>query len=160
VTILNLPVSISSPTNIFAIPDTTIDVGIEIFWLPVMLANSCKQTQYRLTLRNLAEDWSELLDSNYMIKGFKFVIGTPSIQIGTGIQISSLQHDEESKQKKKKNSRPNCCYPSTSIGNEINTYNMHGYLSMFHIRHREPSNFPWIGTKNNIFALAASTYLT
>jgi hypothetical protein len=30
-TILNLPVSISSPTNIFAIPDTTIDVGIEIF---------------------------------------------------------------------------------------------------------------------------------
>jgi hypothetical protein len=77
-----------------------------------------------------------------MIKGFKFVIGTPSIQIGTGIQISSLQHDEESKQKKKKNSRPNCCYPSTSIGNEINTYNMHGYLSMFHIRHREPSNFP------------------
>ena len=29
--IMNLPVSISSPTNIFAIPDTTIDVGIEIF---------------------------------------------------------------------------------------------------------------------------------
>jgi len=29
--IMNLPVSISSPTNNFAIPDTTIDVGIEIF---------------------------------------------------------------------------------------------------------------------------------
>uniref|UniRef100_A0A0A9GBJ4 Uncharacterized protein n=1 Tax=Arundo donax TaxID=35708 RepID=A0A0A9GBJ4_ARUDO len=26
-----LAVSISSPTNIFAIPDTTIDVGMEIF---------------------------------------------------------------------------------------------------------------------------------
>jgi hypothetical protein len=28
---LHLPVSITSPTNIFAIPDTTIVVGIDIF---------------------------------------------------------------------------------------------------------------------------------
>lgn len=38
---LSLPVSTTSPTNILAIPDTTIVIGTEIFWVPVMLANSC-----------------------------------------------------------------------------------------------------------------------
>lgn len=36
-----VPVSISSPTNIFAIPDTTIVIGIDIFALPVMLVSNC-----------------------------------------------------------------------------------------------------------------------
>ena len=35
------PVSTSSPTNIFAIPQTTIVIGKEIFWDPVMLTNNC-----------------------------------------------------------------------------------------------------------------------
>ena len=35
-----IPVSTSSPTNIFAIPDTTIVIGTEIFCVPEMLANS------------------------------------------------------------------------------------------------------------------------
>lgn len=37
----SLPVSTTSPTNIFAIPDTTIVIGTEIFWVPVMPTNSC-----------------------------------------------------------------------------------------------------------------------
>ena len=36
-----IPVSTTSPTNIFAIPDTTIVIGTEIFCVPVMLANNC-----------------------------------------------------------------------------------------------------------------------
>jgi len=38
---LALPVSTTSPTNIFAMPDTTIVIGTEIFWVPVILANNC-----------------------------------------------------------------------------------------------------------------------
>jgi len=37
---LALPVSTTSPTNIFAMPDTTIVIGTEIFWVPVILANN------------------------------------------------------------------------------------------------------------------------
>lgn len=36
----NIPVSTISPTNIFAIPDTTIVIGTDILALPVMLVNS------------------------------------------------------------------------------------------------------------------------
>lgn len=42
----NIPVSTSSPTNIFAIPDTTIVIGIEIFGVPLMLPNNCMQIMY------------------------------------------------------------------------------------------------------------------
>lgn len=40
-----VPVSTSSPTNIFAIPDITIVMGIEIFWVPVTLVSNCIHRQ-------------------------------------------------------------------------------------------------------------------
>lgn len=40
-----VPASTSSPTNSFAIPDTTIVIGMEIFALPVMLANNCNASE-------------------------------------------------------------------------------------------------------------------
>lgn len=43
----NIPVSTSSPTNIFAIPDTTIVIGTDIFGVPLMLASNCTQIIYR-----------------------------------------------------------------------------------------------------------------
>jgi hypothetical protein len=79
---LNLPVSISSPTNIFAIPDTTIVVGIDIFWLPVMLANICRYTKQSISSRrNLARlFYNNEIHENY----FKDIL------IGTIINFSGF----------------------------------------------------------------------
>ena len=58
---MHSPVSTSSPTNIFAIPDATIVIGAEIFWLPVMLTSNCikiknkrKKTNEKKNINNIS----------------------------------------------------------------------------------------------------------
>ena len=77
-----IPVSTSSPTNIFAIPDTTIVIGTEIFWVPVMLASNCIHTigytckRLRILIQMQKWIWHILTSTNQMGTGQFIGIGT------------------------------------------------------------------------------------